>query len=143
MTDTTCPWPDKNRYGSEHAAKDVIKAFRSPYGRMQAYPCGGHWHIGHGTRTHSTPKSRPAAEETVNQTIPCPTCAAYDADRGDRIRTEISKNLTGEAAAQKWRDFLAGFHDRHLEQSRENRRIPGRFVALLAASRDLDTQVSR
>lgn len=143
MTDTSCPWPDKRRYGSEHAAKDVIKAFRSPYGRMQAYPCGGHWHIGHGTRTHQTPNTKPAQEAIVNQSIPCPTCTAYDADRGDRIRAEIAKTLVGEAAAQKWRDFLAAFHDRHVEQSNRNRRPLGRFSALLASANDLDKEPTR
>lgn len=143
MTDTTCSYPDKKRYGSEHAAKDAIKAFRSPYGRMQAYPCGGHWHIGHGTRSHTTPKTRPALEATVNQSIPCPTCQAYDAERGDRIRAEIAKTLVGPAAEQKWRDFLAGVHDRHVEQSNQNRRALGRFSALLAAANDLDKETTR
>lgn len=80
--------------------------------------------------------TRPPLEETVNQSIPCPTCKAYDADRGDRIRAEIAKSLAGEPAEQKWRDFLSRFHDRHVELERANRRIPGRFVALLAAVSD-------
>lgn len=79
----------------------------------------------------------------MTQLTPCPTCAAYDESRGPVIRAAIAKTATGAAAAQAWRDFLAGFHDRHLEQSTQNRRALGRFAALLAVANDLDKEPTR
>lgn len=43
-----CANPEKVKYRSRGKANNTIRAFRNSHGRVHAYPCGGHWHIGHG-----------------------------------------------------------------------------------------------
>jgi hypothetical protein len=51
---TPCPWPAKTPYRSKRAAKRAIalitrcRANGGP-GRLHAYQCGDHWHVGHTT----------------------------------------------------------------------------------------------
>ena len=46
-----CRYPDKHPYPSRAAARKGIRALYSNraagLGRLVAYACGGHWHIGH------------------------------------------------------------------------------------------------
>lgn len=49
---TRCPQPEKRRYTSKKAARRALqllyrnRANGGP-GRLHAYRCGDHWHIGH------------------------------------------------------------------------------------------------
>ena len=49
-------------YPSERAARGAIKALkrnrRDGWGFLHAYRCGGHYHVGHGHKTHQKTKGR-------------------------------------------------------------------------------------
>lgn len=47
-----CPYPSKTKYESKRAARIAIRTLyrhraNSGPGRLHAYKCGGHWHVGH------------------------------------------------------------------------------------------------
>lgn len=48
---TTCVSPEKVQYASRGAARRAIRGIwrdrRDQGGRLVAYACGGHWHVGH------------------------------------------------------------------------------------------------
>lgn len=50
----TCPFPDKASFTSERQAKRALRSIKNPQGWMHPYRCGGHWHLGHGTKTTKT-----------------------------------------------------------------------------------------
>lgn len=54
----TCPYPTKTAFTSERPAKAALRSFRNPHGRMHAYACSGHWHLGHNDRTGRTKAAR-------------------------------------------------------------------------------------
>lgn len=49
----TCPTPEKTAFTSERAAKKGLRSIKNPQGWMHPYRCGGHWHLGHGSRTRA------------------------------------------------------------------------------------------
>lgn len=52
---TPCKHPEKVLYRSERAAKTALHAVvnngRGGGGFLHVYRCGGHWHIGHGSKS--------------------------------------------------------------------------------------------
>lgn len=57
-----CAITDKVSFPTEASAKRVGKSLkkkrREGYGFLRPYRCGGHWHLGHGTKTGQTKPGR-------------------------------------------------------------------------------------
>ncbi len=67
---TECPHhPDKKAFPSEGSAKRSLHGIRRPEGgRMKAYRCQGHWHLGHGTEGRYERLKKQAAAERRRRT---------------------------------------------------------------------------
>lgn len=63
----------------------------------------------------------------------CAICTSYARLRGPRIRAEISKTTAPRDRVATWKRFMAGVHQRHLDQARGNVRALGRVTAVMAA----------
>lgn len=63
----------------------------------------------------------------------CSICASYARIRGARIRDEIHKTVAPADRYDTWVRFMAGVHQRHLDQARANVRALGRVTALMSA----------
>lgn len=63
----------------------------------------------------------------------CSICASYARLRGARVRDEIHRTVPAADRYATWTRFMAGVHQRHLDQARANVRALGRITALMSA----------